>query len=245
MATKSESGREKTGKAGTRRSGHGWGGRRPGAGRKPKGRFAEAAHVPRPTLPRNAHVLITLELVPGLSDLCAPGAAEVVDAALRESDGRFGVILHGRSLHREHLHLFVRARDRQALSRAMLSLCVRTARALNGYLGRKGRVFAQRYEGRVLRNERELREARRSPCSWRNAPDVAGPNRPATCAGAGAQAAPGRGKRARLVVRLLPSRRRSPSRASPESRPAPGVRRLGPRALTGGGGRSALRRAAR
>jgi REP element-mobilizing transposase RayT len=46
------------------------------------------------------------------------------------------------SVQRDHLHLIVEASDRRALSRGMQGLSIRVARAANGELGRKGRVFA-------------------------------------------------------------------------------------------------------
>jgi len=59
----------------------------------------------------------------------------------------------------DHLHLIVEAADSNALSRGLQGLLVRLARAINGVLERKGRVFADRYHAHVLRTPREVRHA--------------------------------------------------------------------------------------
>jgi hypothetical protein len=59
------------------------------------------------------------------------------------------------------LHLLVEASDRRALSRGMQGLSIRVARATNGELGRKGRVFADRYHARALTTPRAVRFALR------------------------------------------------------------------------------------
>jgi hypothetical protein len=65
------------------------------------------------------------------------------------------------SVQRDHLHLLVEASDRRALSRGMQGLSIRVARATNGELGRKGRVFADRYHARALTTPRAVRFALR------------------------------------------------------------------------------------
>jgi hypothetical protein len=59
----------------------------------------------------------------------------------------------------DHLHLIVEAKDATTLGRGMQGLLVRLARAINRLLGRKGRVFADRYHVHVLRTPREVRNA--------------------------------------------------------------------------------------
>jgi REP element-mobilizing transposase RayT len=58
-----------------------------------------------------------------------------------------------------HIHLVVEAKDREALARGMQGLTIRMARHLNRALGRRGRVFADRYYARVLKTPREVRNA--------------------------------------------------------------------------------------
>jgi REP element-mobilizing transposase RayT len=58
-----------------------------------------------------------------------------------------------------HLHVIVEASHRVALSRGMQGLKVRLARRLNGVIGRRGTVFAERYHARILRTPMEVRNA--------------------------------------------------------------------------------------
>jgi hypothetical protein len=61
----------------------------------------------------------------------------------------------------DHLHLLAEARDREALARGLQGLLIRIARALNKLWGRKGKVFGDRYHGRILKTPRETRNALR------------------------------------------------------------------------------------
>jgi REP element-mobilizing transposase RayT len=58
-----------------------------------------------------------------------------------------------------HLHLICEANDRTTLARGLQGLFIRIARRLNKHLGRRGRVFADRYHDRVLKTPREVRSA--------------------------------------------------------------------------------------
>src|SRR5437867_9154595 len=57
----------------------------------------------------------------------------------------------------DHLHLIVEADDTQALGRGLRSLVIRVARAVNRALGRRGRVWGDRYHARALTTPREVR----------------------------------------------------------------------------------------
>jgi REP element-mobilizing transposase RayT len=56
-----------------------------------------------------------------------------------------------------HLHLVVEARTKSGLSRGMAGLEIRIARAVNGAIGRKGKVFPDRYHRRDLGTPTEVR----------------------------------------------------------------------------------------
>src|SRR5215207_7801124 len=56
-----------------------------------------------------------------------------------------------------HLHLIVEAGDHAALTAGMRGFAVRIARGVNSELGRKGPVFAFRYDARVLTNPLQMR----------------------------------------------------------------------------------------
>ncbi len=58
------------------------------------------------------------------------------------------------SVQGNHLHLVVEAADKQALSRRMQGFGIRLARRLNALMGRRGRVYGDRYHARVLSSPR-------------------------------------------------------------------------------------------
>jgi hypothetical protein len=82
-----------------------------------------------------------------------------VRAALAQGRERFGFRLVHFSVQSDQLQLIVEARDGQALARGMQGLCIRVARASNAVIGRKGKLFADRYEARSLTTPREVRLA--------------------------------------------------------------------------------------
>jgi len=63
------------------------------------------------------------------------------------------------SVQADHIHMLVEANDKLALSRGIAGLAVRLARSLNGALGRRGGVWAERFHARALRTPREVRIA--------------------------------------------------------------------------------------
>jgi REP element-mobilizing transposase RayT len=79
--------------------------------------------------------------------------------SLSRAKDRLGARIVHYSVQRDHLHLIVEAEDTRSLSRAMQGLSVRIAKALNRALGRKGKVFADRFHDRVLTSPRQVRHA--------------------------------------------------------------------------------------
>jgi hypothetical protein len=63
------------------------------------------------------------------------------------------------SVQGNNLHLIAEADDRPALSRGIQGLAIRVAKALNAALGRRGKVFAERFHMHVLRTVREVANA--------------------------------------------------------------------------------------
>jgi len=63
------------------------------------------------------------------------------------------------SVQSNHIHLIVEADGADRLARGMIGLEVRMARRLNRALGRRGRLFAERYHSRALRTPTEVRNA--------------------------------------------------------------------------------------
>src|SRR5262245_8132441 len=132
-----------------------WGGKRRGAGRKPKGERALMSHAKRPKLASRFPVLLTLKLRDGLRTLRSDDAHAAIKQALAASELR--VIEY--SVQWNHLHLIAEATDERTLARAMISVTVRIARALNRLWKRAGRVFADRYHALILTTPRAVRHA--------------------------------------------------------------------------------------
>jgi len=136
-----------------------WGGRRRGAGRRPKGDRAGVSHAPRERLTGREPVLVTLKVKREVWSLRARAAFTRVATSLARARDRFGMRIVHFSVQRDHVHLIVEALERGSVSRGIKGLCVRVARALNRLMGRRGAVFADRYHDRVLTTPRQVRNA--------------------------------------------------------------------------------------
>ena len=136
-----------------------WGGRRNGAGRKPKGAKAGVKHARRGSVPRGSCVHVTLRALPDVRRLRGRKPWAAVRAAARTVLQRAGFRICELSLMANHVHAIVEATDRTALSRGMNAFCTSLARRLNGALGRTGRFFGDRYHARVLTTPLEVKRA--------------------------------------------------------------------------------------
>lgn len=135
----------------------GRGGKRPGAGRKPKGVRAGVSHAARPSVSRHRPLHVTLRMTRGLPSLREQALLAALRGALRAGKERFGLRVVHYSIQRDHVHLVVEAADRRALTRGMQGLDVRVARAINGVLRKRGTVLGDRYHARALGSPREVR----------------------------------------------------------------------------------------
>ena len=134
----------------------GWGGRRPGAGRKP-GRNPRIRHRAREVFHRRfpCHVTIRVrEDVPSLRSVRFVRAFERSLAGASER-GSFRVVHY--SLQGSYVHFIVEAAGREALGRGMKSLGARLARCVNRVFERSGRVLGDRYHAVVLRSSLQVR----------------------------------------------------------------------------------------
>jgi len=132
------------------------GGRRRGAGRKPKGPRSLVSHRARPRFDKPTPVLVTLRVDWHVWNLRSRRCFRAIAACFERSLGRFGLRLIEFSVLGNHLHLIVEADDTESLSRGMQGLSVRVAKALNRVMGTRGRVFADHYHARLLRTPTEL-----------------------------------------------------------------------------------------
>jgi REP element-mobilizing transposase RayT len=133
-----------------------WGGVREGAGRKPSAN-PQLPHRSRADIDPHHPLHATLRVVRGLPNLRRKSAARIIRVAIMLGCERFGFRLVHYSIQSNHLHLIVEADDKKALARGLKGFQIRIARGLNRILGRKGRVFVDRYHARALETPREVR----------------------------------------------------------------------------------------
>jgi|SRR6266851_4922782 len=135
------------------------GGRRSGAGRKPKNRRALVSHKRRPSFEKAAAVHVTLRVALHVWNLRSRRCFRLIEACLAGARGRFGLRVIEFSVLGNHLHLLVEADSDIALSRGMQGLAIRIAKSLNRLMSQRGRVFADHYHSRLLRTPAELANA--------------------------------------------------------------------------------------
>ena len=135
-----------------------WGGRRPGAGRKP-GPNPAVRHRERERFAGRFPCHVTLKIHEGLPSLRTKRVVREIEQSLAPAceRGSFRVVHY--SIQSDHGHFIVEATGREALGRGMKSLAARFARAVNRALARRGPVLAERYHLRVLRSPRQVRNA--------------------------------------------------------------------------------------
>jgi REP element-mobilizing transposase RayT len=134
-----------------------WGGKRKGAGRPRT--IGVVPRVKRPEFPRRFPIHVTLKLRDDVGNLRNNKIFAQIQRAFFYGHDRFGMQMVEFSVQANHIHIIVEAEDRECLWRGMQGLCVRIARAVNKRVGRKGRVFADRYHAHVLRTVAEVRNA--------------------------------------------------------------------------------------
>ena len=140
------------------------GGKRKGAGRKPRRGRAGSPHKQRPVVKPYHAVHVVMRVVPAVGslrrrDMYRAMRNATITAALRE---RFRIV-HV-SLQRTHVHMLVEARDARALARGMQGFQISAARHINTMLGasghrRCGQVFADRYHVEVIKTPTQAHHA--------------------------------------------------------------------------------------
>lgn len=86
-----------------------------------------------------------------------PGSRELWTASVDKTESLFRLVHF--SVQRDHVHLLVEGDGHASLRRGIQGLAIRVARAVNCVLGRRGKVWADRYHARLLRTPREVRTA--------------------------------------------------------------------------------------
>jgi len=133
-----------------------WGGARPGAGRPRSS--TNVSHLARSAVSRHVPLHVTLRFVNGFANLRTRMPFRVIRAALSKERAGGARVIHY-SIQSNHLHFIVEAASKPALARGMQALTIRIAKSLNRALGRKGRVFADRFHARPLKTPIEVRRA--------------------------------------------------------------------------------------
>ncbi|HVT07159.1 MAG TPA: transposase [Polyangia bacterium] len=137
----------------------GWGGARPGAGRKP-GPRPLVLHRARGEHKTRHPVHVTLRARRELGSLRSARAYSALEAAIAAGSRTDFRIAHF-SVQGDHVHLLVEAHDRVSLSSGLRGLSIRAARSINRIAGRSGPVWADRYHCHELTSPREVRHALR------------------------------------------------------------------------------------
>jgi len=96
------------------------GGKRKGAGRKPKnGVKAGVSHAARPQFKARHPVHVTMRVLPGVGFLRGYSRKRAIEHALREVKLRFGMRVVHYSIQGNHLHVIVECDNPSALSREL------------------------------------------------------------------------------------------------------------------------------
>jgi hypothetical protein len=128
----------------------GWGGARPGAGRRAKGPVPSEPHRARAEVSALHAVHVIARVVPAARGLRRRGAYRAIRRALVVSLARSDFRIVSLAVRAHRLELVVEADDRISLARGMQGFQVAAAKHLNRGLGRRGAVFPDRYRAAAL-----------------------------------------------------------------------------------------------
>jgi REP element-mobilizing transposase RayT len=141
------------------------GGRRKGAGRKPKGARAGAAHQERPEVKAANALHVVLRVAPAVGSLRRRNMYQALREATIVAAVRERIRIVHISVQRTHVHLLIEAENKEALARGMQGFAISAARNINTMLGddsgrrRRGAVFVDRYHLEVITSPRRARHA--------------------------------------------------------------------------------------
>jgi putative transposase len=136
-----------------------WGGRRAGAGRKPAP--GRKGMVPRSKRPRHdprhpAHVTLRAG---GAPDLRSQVPFRAIRLCLARTARRRSLRVVHFSVQRDHMHLIVEAVEGTPLARGMQGLSSHIALAINRAVGRRGKLWRDRYHRHDLTTPRMVRHS--------------------------------------------------------------------------------------
>jgi REP element-mobilizing transposase RayT len=140
------------------------GGKRKGAGRKPRGARAGSPHQLRPTIKPHHALHVVMRVVPGVGNMRRRSLYKAMRSATLTAALRERIRIVHISIQRTHVHMLVEAEDKLALARGMQGFQISAARHINtalrvGARRRRGAVFADRYHVEVITSPRRARHA--------------------------------------------------------------------------------------
>src|SRR4051794_40996226 len=126
------------------------GGKRRGAGRKPKGARPGTSHRSRPWVDGSQALHITLRVATEVGNMRRDAMYRAVRAASVVAAERGLIRIVHASIQGNHIHLLIEADGKRVLARGMQGFQISVARNVNTVLAdehgrRKGRVFTDRY----------------------------------------------------------------------------------------------------
>jgi REP element-mobilizing transposase RayT len=136
----------------------GWGGSRPGSGRKPASERPGPAHVRRPTYDPRHPVHVTLRAQPSVPSLRSTRVFAVLRRDLGASNRATFRVIHF-SVQLDHIHFIAEGDSDRALAKGLRGLTTRCALAINCVTRHRGPVWSHRYHARQLRTPSEVRRA--------------------------------------------------------------------------------------
>ncbi len=136
-----------------------WGGKRRGAGRKPRTVHGTVPHTARQEVRPTQPVHVTLRVADTVWNLRSERSYRIIDAALRAVRRRLDFRVVHFSIQGNHVHMIIEADGTRSFALGVRALSILLARRLNVMMGRRGAVFADRYHAHVLRTPAEVRNA--------------------------------------------------------------------------------------
>jgi REP-associated tyrosine transposase len=131
------------------------GGKRKGAGRKPKGRRAGSRHEKRPLIKPQFALHVVMRVVSAVGNMRRRALYKAVREATITAALRERIRIVHISIQRNHVHMLVEAENGLALARGMQGFMISASRHVNTTLAtggrrRRGAVFADRYHLEVI-----------------------------------------------------------------------------------------------
>jgi hypothetical protein len=115
------------------------------------------AHRPRPIIKKKTPVHVTVKLVREVGGLRRRKLIDAMRAAFRGGKIKDGFRICQFSIQHDHMHVVSEADSNEALARGIQGWEIRVAKRINRKLGRKGKVFADRFHAVPVRSPRQLR----------------------------------------------------------------------------------------